>query len=437
MTRPFNRRQFLRHTTIATVAASTFGGLTARVLAATPGYSGKLLMCVHLTGGVDVTSWCDPKENTPGEKKINNWADSAASREAGRIPYAPFANNSSFFDRHFRDLLVVNGVDAQTNSHQTGTFYNWTGYNAEGKPTLAALFAAAQSPDQPLAYVSYGGYSNPGEVIRMNRFGDPRGLKSTLDPYDTLWGDGSRWRSAEQETLLSEANDRMLETLLAETRSPRKRRHLLNMINARSAKSQLGQLKALLPDSYPEPVQTDDGVYLNTKAQLLSALLTFKAGIGSAADVEIGGFDTHTRHDELHTMLLDYTAEALNFMWDEAERLEIDDRLVVVISSDFGRTNFYNSYAGKDHWPIGSHMVMERNTNWGNRVVGKTDAIHNALKINANTLAESSSGMTINPNHVHKALQKYLGIHDFTKARGLGFDSTTELPLFDGNKRTI
>ena len=43
------------------------------------------------------------------------------------------------------------------------------------------------------------------------------------------------------------------------------------------------------------------------------------------------------------------------------------DRMVVVIGSDFGRTNFYNSADGKDHWPIGSFIIMEKNQR---RVVG-------------------------------------------------------------------
>ena len=43
---------------------------------------------------------------------------------------------------------------------------------------------------------------------------------------------------------------------------------------------------------------------------------------------------------------------------------------------DFGRTNFYNDGNGKDHWPIGSYMIMEKDAPWGNRVVGLTDELH-------------------------------------------------------------
>ena len=66
----------------------------------------------------------DPKVNTPGEPKINNWADWADPGQAGNITaYAPVADNEWLFNRFGADMLVVNGVDAQTNSHETGRLF--------------------------------------------------------------------------------------------------------------------------------------------------------------------------------------------------------------------------------------------------------------------------------------------------------------------------
>ena len=77
---------------------------------------------------------------------------------------------------------------------------------------------------------------------------------------------------------------------------------------------------------------------------------------------------------------------AVDFLWEFAEIHGVADRLVVVMGSDFGRTNHYNADAGKDHWPIGSFVVMEKNQPWTNRVVGETDALHFAHKIHPATL---------------------------------------------------
>ena len=107
------------------------------------------------------------------------------------------------------------------------------------------------------------------------------------------------------------------------------------------------------------------------------------------------------------------------------------DHLVVVIGSDFGRTNRYNADNGKDHWPIGSFIVMEKNQRWTNRVVGETDELHFARKINPRTLGRDDAGGTlIHPRHVHKALRWYLGIENAPDSQRFPFANTEDLPLF-------
>ena len=91
-------------------------------------YRGKLFVFVQADGGWDPTSFCDPKANTPGEPVINHWAERSEVRQAGNIAYAPFANNEAFFEKYHRRMLVINGVDAQTNSHTVGIVHNRRGY---------------------------------------------------------------------------------------------------------------------------------------------------------------------------------------------------------------------------------------------------------------------------------------------------------------------
>jgi hypothetical protein len=108
-----------------------------------------------------------------------------------------------------------------------------------------------------------------------------------------------------------------------------------------------------------------------------------------------------------------------------------------VVGSDFGRTNFYNAENGKDHWPIGSYIVMEESPDWGNRVVGVTDGLHNALKVNSSTLKEDpDNGILMYPKHVHKALRRYLGVENLAEQERLAFAATEDLDLFNPNKWT-
>ena len=116
---------------------------------------------------------------------------------------------------------------------------------------------------------------------------------------------------------------------------------------------------------------------------------------------------------------------------DYAEVHGLADRLVVVMGSDFGRTNKYNADRGKDHWPIGSFIVMEKNQRWTNRVVGETDERHFAYKVNPRTLQrDDASGTLIHPKHVHKALRRYLRIQSTAESRRFPFHNTEDLPLF-------
>jgi len=91
------RRQFLR---AAVAGVSAGAGLSTMRLWGSEidtAYAGKLLVTLQLDGGADVTQFCDPKVNTPGERKINQWADSAEPGRVGNISYAPIANNAQLF----------------------------------------------------------------------------------------------------------------------------------------------------------------------------------------------------------------------------------------------------------------------------------------------------------------------------------------------------
>ena len=168
---------------------------------------------------------------------------------------------------------------------------------------------------------------------------------------------------------------------------------------------------------------------LRRQAQL--AVLAVKAGVEVSADLWLGGFDTHDTHDVDQGALMANLTDSVDYLWDYAEAHGVADRLVVVMGSDFGRTNFYNSQDGKDHWLIGSYVVMEKNQSCTNRVVGETDELHFAKKINPTTLERDDTGGTvIYPKHVHKALHRYLGIENSADGLRFPFSNTEDFEFF-------
>ena len=396
----------------------------------------RLLVTLQLDGGVDVTMLCDPKMNVRGEPKINHWADSAEMERVGNIDYAPVASNRALFERYGSDMLVINGVDAQTNSHETGKLFNWTGANNEGQPSLSALFAAAQAPEQPLAYSVFGGLSRTAGIIGYNRFDDLSVLRGLTQPNVEPWsGQPKKWHS--EVTRAQRAVDTESNRLLSsEGRSVRELESLRKFSAARQNRESLATLADLIP-AEEDIVQREDfnagGMMFssNLKQQMQSALLVFQSGWGVAADLSLGGFDSHDENEPIQEALLSHLYEALNFFWDTAESLGLADRILLVIGSDFGRTNFINETNGKDHWPIGSYMLMEQGAPWGDRVIGKTDELHFARAINPETLRESTKGMVMTPHHIHASIRDYLGLTQFATEAGFDTNVGIPLPLFD------
>lgn len=443
MSRPSTRRRFVKGLAAGSMSLATAGtGFRVWGSGFTP-YEGKLLVTLQLDGGADVTQLCDPKVNTPGEQKINNWADNAEPGEAGNIRFAPVADNFNFFNRFGQDMLVVNGVDAQTNSHETGRLYNWTGSNAEGRPSVTALHAAVNSPDQPLAYSVYGGgTSRTAGIITYNRFDDVSRLRELSQPTQAPWDPSAQLRPDQEIQEAQRLARESIATMLASPGlTPRQQKSLVNLQNARDGREGLARLAELLPsqDEFQsgEEFQVDNfNFWSNLKQQMQGALLVFKSGLGSSADLVLGGFDSHENHDPIHEALYAHFADAMDYFWAQAVELDLAHNIMVVVGSDFGRTNMYNEGNGKDHWPIGSYMIMEPGARWGNRVVGASDELHFARRIDPDTLMPSNNGIVLTPAHVHKAVQRHLGLDDLAAAAGVAFSGVEDIPLFASHLQT-
>ena len=426
-----NRRNFCK----GVLAAGASAGFRLP-LANAADYRGKLFVFIQADGGWDPTSFCDPKTNSPGEPVINHWASSAGVQQAGNIQYAPFANNGAFFQKYYRRMLVINGVDAQTNSHTAGVIHNWSGRISEGYPTTTALLAARHGPGLAMPYLSFGGFSNTAGVAAFTRLNDPEHFQVIAKPEWNPWdADRPFLSSAEWEIFQKYRAATVERVASAPNLLPRasRNRRLYEAALRPSATAGLRDFAEMLPsrDQLEPAEESPNDQWSELKRQAQITVLAFKARVAVSADLFLGGFDTHARHDLEHTWLLGNLTASVDYLWDYAEVHGVADHLVVVIGSDFGRTNRYNADNGKDHWPIGSFIVMEKNQRWTNRVVGETDELHFARKINPRTLRRDDAGGTlIHPRHVHQALRRYLGIADSPVSLRFPFSNTEDLPLF-------
>ncbi len=361
-----------------------------------------LFLSVHAGGGWDPTSFCDPKgrssENQPDPVNHFMIDEIRTPSVSSPIRWAPMGRNEEFFQAHYDKLLIVNGVDTSTNNHSTGTRYLNSGQLEEGHPSFAAMLTAAVAPELPLGYITNGGYDITRGVVPRTRLGS-LGVISKIAEPDL---DGDRLFHPESvQGRMDEFSNRRLNQLRQRKRLPKIVKSLDNLQAARSGQNELKRLNENLPDL--------DLFSTSLGQQGAIALAGYRSGLTVAANLSVGGFDTHGNHDVNQAAALDRLSTGLMELWAEVERHGLEDRVLIMVNSDFGRTPRYNEGNGKDHWSITSLFFMGAGVQ-GNRVIGATDEGVHALPINFETLTLDPEGAKIKPSNIHAALRQQFGI---------------------------
>lgn len=421
------RRDFIRVMSMAGLAPLAPFSMSARAAQA---YTGPFYVSIAAIGGWDVTSFCDPKLNIGGERTINNWAAGNGIAKAGNISYAPVAKNQGFFERFYRDMLVINGIDTQTNSHDDGVRHTWSGRPGVGYPSFGAIASAAIAPELPLSLIHAAGYSETAGITRFSRLQSPEVIRNIVNDSRVVVGNNTYTLYAQNELdLVKQYQSSRLSRLMAgQNTLPRQQEGMNALYLSNSTRGELEAFANLLPNQF----ETNN----DFKAAEL-ALIAYRSGLSIACQLGLSGFDTHQNHDATHFTVLGRLTDLVHYLYDKAEAAGIADKLVVTISSDFGRQPYYNAGGGKDHWPIGSALMIRRNAGWGNRVVGATDSMHKALKINPQTLQVDSGndGIILEPKHLQQAMRQLGGVEN--SAVALKFPLSAEnVDFFNPAKQT-
>jgi len=140
-------------------------------------------------------------------------------------------------------------------------------------------------------------------------------------------------------------------------------------------------------------------------------LVAAQAGITTTLQFASGGFDAHSNIVNSYAQSLPRLTDLVDYIITKSGELGIANRVFIRIYSEFSRTPLINSGQGKDHYSIGTQVLMEATPPaWGNRVFGISGPRHQSIKINPATgAADPTSGKVITPRHIHAAVQKYLG----------------------------
>jgi hypothetical protein len=443
-----DRRTFLSLSGLTGLSLLLPWGASSQARAADSTWGGPYFLHMHAGGGWDPTMLCDAKLTAGGttpsyENKlvtavgdVNGIAVPTATKDG---KYLLRAGNDAvedpmhFFQTVGARMLVINGVDTQTNNHDTGVQGFACGHNDIELPAFAALLAGqvAKERDVPLAFIAGGQYNRTGDLVGVSRFpGDKVPLLA--EPFKGAAG--------EEKPLISDLATQRILTLRGERLTqlesqatlPRNKRTLKAYRDATRGGGAINLLKQVASnpapsiDSFRDALPPDCRAYLTAPsgngstrfadlgAPLETTLRCFQAGLSVSATFSQGGFDTHGQHDANQASAMGQFLARIRYVLLRAEQLGLQDKLTLLVTSDFGRTPRYNVGNGKDHWNVTSALVSGPGIR-GGRVIGKTDEGHKALRVSASdaskTLADSDSGgVRIHPGNIHRDLRTVMGL---------------------------
>jgi uncharacterized protein (DUF1501 family) len=399
----FDRRDFLKLCGMSGLAVSV-PTWPEWAQAAEPNLNnGPLWILVSASGGWDPTSHCDPKgrKNDLQPNPINKYM-TGDIETAGNIAYAPSPGNKAFFNKWHKHLTVINGIDMQTNGHRSGQRHTWSGDLKDGGPALGALIAGTRDASLPMAFVSNGGYSTTAGLVALTRVGSPDALVEISRPNMVAANSKATFFSKATASRIAKARQARMQRLGNGLRLPTDQRALAMLELARLKQADLANIQSHLPNK----IDTSNNP-LKRQAQI--GIASYKAGLTAAVNLAVGGFDTHSNHDAVHFNSLKRLFEGVTFAMEEAERQKVADNVIIVVGSDFGRTPHYNAGNGKDHWSVGSVLLMGKGVP-GNRVIGYSNEQFRCGTVNPKTLKPDPYGIRIRPGHVHRSLRKLAGI---------------------------
>jgi len=142
-----NRRDFLKFSSIAGLSTAL---PSLNLYGAHDGYVGPLWLNIDAFGGWDPTSFCDPKGYTTAldPLRLNNYPSTAIQTILNSpITLAPAHDGYDttiqpyvmldFFKKYKDKLLIINGINNQTNSHNDGQRHTWSGeLGRQGYPNI-------------------------------------------------------------------------------------------------------------------------------------------------------------------------------------------------------------------------------------------------------------------------------------------------------------
>ncbi len=228
-------------------------------------------------------------------------------------------------------------------------------------------------------------------------------------------------KAGDIEKVLAARTERLKAQQAAGTLVPRAMRVNAQFDAASGSRALLARVSDFLPATF------DNAAHVG--------LVAAQAGITSTLQFSSGGFDGHSQLANSYAQSLPNLTNLVDYIWQKSAALGISNRIMVRIYSEFGRTPLNNGN-GKDHWSVGTQILMEAAPAWGNRVFGASGPRHQQLRINPTTGAVDPNGQFVKPRNIHDALRKYLGIQTSDPKFAFSIPAAENFDFFNPSAKT-
>jgi len=379
-----------------------------------PAYDGPLWIFIQAIGGWDPTMMCNL------QPEINNTVEAKTAKKAGNIDYISFnSKTDDFFNEFHSDMLVINGINVETNNHSTGYVHFISGQKEGGYPTFGALLTNAYRLESPIGHLMSGGvYKNTAGIaatvsVRSGRDVEALAFHTSQTFSRTpLYSDSINAR-------LKKAKEDRIDRLLMKHTSKAVKEHIAKYSQAHKNTDRLVEIVDNISrgtSSGSLHGQTHLGI-----AGYASNKMTLVINTGDSGG---GGFDTHGNHDAEHPKRLDSIYKSVTDVINDAKEMGVWEDTIVVMFSEIGRTPTYNKGAGKDHWPVTS-MVMIGPRVQGNNVIGATTQTLEPTKVNQDTLEVDEEGEEISYADINQLFRRYSKIENTPAALKYSLNAKT------------
>lgn len=366
-----SRREFLKIGALGAGALTLPGLLAARAHAKAAGLPTKdtSVVWIWLGGGPTHVETFDPKLTAPAEYR------STTGEVSTSIPGVTLGGTFPNIARAADKMAFVRSFAHTNSGHGGGTHYVMTGYDNRTidngglptRPSIGSILARSRGANHPQTgmptYVRLGGIATDGPAFLGPAFApfDPSGqarknmdlvvADERLSDRRVLLAGLDRFKQRADQDKLMEGLDRF-------------EQQAFNLV--------LGQAPAAF-DLKQEDPKLVERYGKGLGEQLLRARRLCEAGCGFVT-VSYGGWDMHGQVKqgmERRSPELDRGVAA--FVEDVHER-GLSDKILLVITGEFGRTPKVNGNAGRDHWAPLSTLALAGGGLQMGQVVGESAA---------------------------------------------------------------